>query len=93
MDEETRSSDNFHRALAGNNGNIQWNYLWPGDQTPGDHQALIEQARRDPPALVVLVNEKEMRDYAPLIVEHIHNYYQLAADSGDLAVYLPPNAR
>jgi hypothetical protein len=36
-----------------------WNYLWPGDQAEEDHQALIRQARHDPPALV-LINNREI---------------------------------
>jgi len=67
----------------------QWNYLWPGDQTTEDHKALIEQAKKDPPALIVIVKEKEMRFYAPLILDYVHNNYRLAGDSGELAVYLP----
>jgi len=66
----------------------QWNYLWPGDQTPQDHQTLIDQAKRDPPALVVLVKEKQMQEYAPLVIDYVHSNYRLAGDSGELAVYL-----
>src|SRR2546423_10031701 len=47
----------------------RWNYLWPGDQTPRDHQALIEQAKRDPPVLILLTHEEEMIPYAPAILD------------------------
>jgi hypothetical protein len=66
--------------------------LWPGDQTAEDHKALIEQAKKDPPALIVIVKEKEMRSYARPILDYIHRNYQLVGDSGELAVYLPEGA-
>src|SRR5436190_5281657 len=32
----------------------RWNYLWPGDQTANDHERFIEEAERDPPAIILL---------------------------------------
>ena len=52
----------------------------------------MEQAKKDPPALIVIVKEKEMRSYARLILDDIHRNYQLVGDSGELAVYLPEGA-
>src|SRR5262249_17803511 len=37
----------------------RWNYLWPGDQTAHDHERLIDEAERDPPALVLLSQQRE----------------------------------
>jgi hypothetical protein len=49
----------------------RWNYLWPGDQTPDEHRAFIEQAKRDPPAIVILQGEEEMATYARPIVDYV----------------------
>jgi hypothetical protein len=37
----------------------------------------MEQAKKDPPALILIVKEKEMRSYARLILDYIHRNYQL----------------
>lgn len=66
-----------------------WNYLWPGDQTPEDHQLLIHQATSDPPAVVLIEREAEMRSYAPAIIEYVHTGYRFAGNWGYIAVYLP----
>ena len=66
----------------------RWNYLWPGDQTPEEHQALINQARSDPPEAVVLEREY-MLYYAPLIVDYVHTEYDLAYTAGKLRIYFP----
>lgn len=60
----------------------RWNYLWPGDQTPEDHQALIQQAEHDPPAVVLITGEPEMQRYAPAIVDYVHREYQPAFTAG-----------
>jgi hypothetical protein len=67
----------------------RWNYLWPGDQTPRDHELLIEQAKRDPPAIVLLTHEEEMVSYAPAILDYVHREYSKSGSLGPLAVYLP----
>lgn len=66
----------------------RWNYLWPGDQTPRDHELLIEQARRDPPAVVLLTHEEETATYAPIILDYVHREYSKSGSVGPLAVYL-----
>ena len=38
----------------------RWNYLWPGDQTAQDHERLIEEAERDPPAMVLLAEQRHV---------------------------------
>ncbi len=67
----------------------RWNYLWPGDQTASDHEALIHQAKNDPPAVVLIMKEQVMSSYASAILDYVHAEYRRAGDSGDLAVYLP----
>lgn len=68
----------------------RWNYLWPGDQTREDHLALIQEAKSDPPSVVVITGEPEMARYAPEILEYVHTDYQLAANAGGMfLVYLP----
>jgi hypothetical protein len=66
-----------------------WDYLWPGDQTENDHTVLVQQAKRDPPAAVLILKERKMASYAPTIVDYVHREYQHVADSGELALYLP----
>lgn len=67
----------------------RWNYIWPGDQTPEELQALVEQARRDPPALVVLNHEEVLRNYAPAVIDYIQRDYLLAAKTKGRLLYLP----
>ncbi|MFL6516425.1 MAG: hypothetical protein ACJ8M1_15520 [Chthoniobacterales bacterium] len=69
----------------------RWNYLWPGDQTAHDHQILIAEAKRDPPAAVLITNEPGMAEYAPLILDYVHAEFWPAGKSGELTVYLPRN--
>jgi hypothetical protein len=66
-----------------------WNYLWPGDQTPQDHQTLISQAKRDPPAAVLIINEPKMASYAADILDYVHQEFQPVGTSGDMTVYFP----
>jgi 4-amino-4-deoxy-L-arabinose transferase-like glycosyltransferase len=68
----------------------RWNYLWPGDQTAQDHQRLIEEAERDPPALVLLSQQPEVAVYAPAIVEFVQSHYIHTDDVGDIAIYVRP---
>jgi hypothetical protein len=67
-----------------------WNYLWPGDQTAADHELLISQARKDPPAVIVLTRESDMVRYAPAILDYVHSEYKLAANAGGMfSIYVP----
>jgi hypothetical protein len=67
----------------------QWNYLWPGDQTPEDHEALIQQARNDPPSVVIITTEAEMQRYAAPILDYVHSEYRPAfAAGGTFLVYV-----
>jgi hypothetical protein len=67
----------------------RWNCLWPGDQTLEDHQDLIRQARKDPPAVVVITDESALSCYAPAILDYVHREYRRYAEAGALTVYLP----
>jgi hypothetical protein len=39
----------------------RWNYLWPGDQTTRDYERFIEEAKRDPPAVILMSERRELR--------------------------------
>jgi hypothetical protein len=67
----------------------RWNYLWPGDQSPEDHQTLIDEARHDPPTLVFIVEENQLRLYAPAIVDYFNVNYKKTAQVGTMSVYAP----
>jgi hypothetical protein len=71
----------------------RWNYLWPGDQTAADYQQLVEQAERDPPAVVLLGRDDDLSKYAPTITRYIEDKYVHTGNFGNLAIYLrrPPN--
>lgn len=73
--------------LAERRNPTRWNYLWPGDQTRQDHERLIQQARSDPPAVVILFHESEMQDFAPAVLAYVHNEFQRAAELGDTTLY------
>lgn len=70
--------------LAERRNPTRWNYLWPGDQTGADHRALIEQARKDPPSVVIITEEPDMQRYAPAILDYVHHDYQLVANAGGM---------
>ena len=65
----------------------RWNYLWPGDQTANDHEQFIEEAERDPPAIVVLSNQGQLAESAPIIMEYVRMHYLLTDQVGDIAIY------
>jgi hypothetical protein len=67
----------------------RWNYLWPGDQTPEDHAALVEQAKRDPPAVIFITDEAAMNGFAPVIMNYIHEQYEHRGDFVQMSVYFP----
>ena len=67
----------------------RWNYLWPGDQMPEDHEALIQQAKADPPAIVLIMKEDVMRRYAPALLDYVHVGYRAVGTNGELVIYAP----
>ena len=70
----------------------RWNYLWPGDQTTRDHELFIEEAERDPPALVLLSEQRELAEYAPTIVQYVESHYVKTDNLGNLAIYIRRDA-
>jgi hypothetical protein len=75
--------------LAERRNPTRWNYLWPGDQTADDHRAMLEQARNDPPAVIVISGEKEMQRDAPTIMDYVHSRFQFKEQLGRWSIYLP----
>jgi hypothetical protein len=67
----------------------RWNYLWPGDQTREDHLALIEQAKRDPPAVVIIEEGLNMDPYAPTIHDYVHQEFKHSMHIGPWRLYWP----
>ena len=65
----------------------RWNYLWPGDQTANDHERFIEEAERDPPAIVLLSDQGQLSGSAPTIMEYVRMHYLLTNQLGDIAIY------
>jgi MFS family permease len=66
----------------------RWNYLWPGDQTAQDHERLIEEAERAPPAIVLLAERRDVAAFAPDIIEYLRERYLWTGDVGDIAIYV-----
>ena len=66
----------------------RWNYLWPGDQTAQDHGHLIEEAERDPPALVLLAQQREVAAFAPAIIDYLRADYLWTGNVGDVGIYV-----
>jgi len=65
----------------------RWNYLWPGDQTANDHERFIEEAERDPPGIVLLSDQAQLAESAPMIMEYVRMHYLLTDQLGDIAIY------
>jgi hypothetical protein len=68
----------------------RWNYLWPGDQTAQDHARFIEEAERDPPAVILLGEEREFDRYAPSIAQYIDSHYIRTQRFGNFVIYVLP---
>src|SRR5438477_1101631 len=66
----------------------RWNYLWPGDQTAQDHEHLIEEAERDPPAVVLLGQQREVAAFAPAIIDYLRAQYLWTGNVGDVGIYV-----
>jgi len=62
--------------------------LWPGDQTAQDHERLIEEAERDPPAMVLLAEQRHVAAFAPAIIEYLRERYLWTSEVGDIAIYV-----
>jgi hypothetical protein len=66
----------------------RWNYLWPGDQSAQDHERLIDEAERDPPAVVLLAQGREVAVFAPTIIEYLRARYLWSGNVGDIGIYV-----
>jgi hypothetical protein len=66
----------------------RWNYLWPGDQTPSDHAAFVEQAERDPPAVILLSDEREVSGYAAPVLAYVERHYTRTDRVGRITIYV-----
>ncbi len=75
--------------LAERRNPTRWNYLWPGDQSEADHRRLVEEARSDPPALVLLFDRESLRTYAPRVVDYVEADHALQSEGAGMSLYLP----
>jgi len=73
--------------LCNRHNPTRWNYLWPGDQTANDHERFIEEAERDPPAIVLLSDQGQLTASAPMIMEYVRMHYLLTNQLGDISIY------
>lgn len=71
----------------------RWNYFWPGDQTEEEYEAFIRQARKDPPAVILLEGESRMNRYASAVVDYVKSDYRKAGHFMDLDIYTPLTRR
>ncbi len=67
----------------------RWLYLWKGDQGEQDHRELIDQAKADPPALILIVEPDKVRGDAPIIMDWVQREYRLADELDPISFYLP----
>jgi hypothetical protein len=67
----------------------RWDYIWPGDQSAEEYERLIREARRDPPAVVVIIGGADMGRYAPAILDYVHAEFRNANWGSGVSVYLP----
>jgi hypothetical protein len=79
--------------LAERRNPTRWNYLWPGDQSEADHLKLIEEAKSDAPALVLLFNRENLRTYAPSIVRYVESDYYLSSEEAGIPLFLPKSKK
>ena len=68
----------------------RWNYLWPGDQTARDHEQFVEEMKHDPPAVILLGEEREFDRYAPAIAQYIDSHYIRTKRFGNFVIYIRP---
>jgi hypothetical protein len=67
----------------------RWNYLWPGDQTAANFQTLVTEARNDPPAVVLIDDEPRLAQFAPIVLNYVHEGYRNSAKIFGVSIYLP----
>jgi len=69
----------------------RWNYFWPGDQTAQDYEQFIEEMQHDPPAVILLSDEREFGNYAAPISKYIDRQYIREKRFGNLVIYIRPS--
>ena len=62
--------------------------MWPGDQTARDYERFIDEAEHDPPAVVLLSEQRQLDAFAPAILEYVRAKYTRTDDGGGLAIYV-----
>jgi hypothetical protein len=67
----------------------RWDYLWAGDQTAADFQTLVNEAKHDPPAVVLIADEPWLAHFAPIILDYVHEDYRNSAKILGVSFYLP----
>lgn len=75
--------------LSGRRNPTPWLYLWPGDQTPADHEELVRRARADPPGAVILHRPERLRASAPGIVDWVESRFEPIARVRGTVFYVP----
>ena len=74
--------------LADRRNPTRWNYLWPGDQTPGDLVTFLAEAEADRPAAALLFDQDSMASYAGPVVEWVEREMSAAGTGVDGTVRL-----
>gem|GEM_PF-1222605 len=77
--------------LSDRHNPTRWNYLWSGDQTVEDHLALVEQAKKDPPKVIITTKIDWVQANAPVIYDYIMANYKVVHDLDPITIYLPIN--
>jgi hypothetical protein len=67
----------------------RWNYLWPGDQSERDQADFVTQAKRDEPAMALVVKRADVKAYARPIIDYVDDEYHMVEQIGTLTVHLP----
>jgi hypothetical protein len=75
--------------LSNRSNPTHYDYLWPGDQSPREHQELVDQARSGRPSVVAIIEKTEMQRYAPAIIEYVDAEFRFSNNYGRMALYLP----
>ncbi len=70
----------------------RWNYLWPGDQSTAEFQTLVAEARRDPPAVVLIGDEAQLAQFAPIVLDYVHADYRKTNEVCGITIYLPKSS-
>jgi hypothetical protein len=60
---------------------------YPRWRTGSDHERLTEEAERDTPAIVLLSEQNQLIESAPMIIEYLRMHYLLTDQFGDIFIY------